>query len=49
MGWALFEVVDSSDQQVDELRLELSRVKEVQVTDHTMISSTNKRTLGLEK
>lgn len=49
LGHTLFEVSDSCGQQANELRLELSRVKEAQVTDQTLVTSCNERILGLEK
>lgn len=42
---SLFEVVDSSNQHVDELRLEISIMKESQVTNQTFLTYANERIL----
>lgn len=49
LGHTLFEVSDLCDQQANELRLELSRLKEAQVTDQTLVTSCNEMIFGLEK
>lgn len=45
----MFEVVDSSHQQANEPRINLERVKEAYVNDHTFLTSTNEKIFGLEK
>lgn len=48
IGQTLFEVAESSSQQADELRHELSKMKEAQVISQTLLSSANKRLIGME-
>lgn len=48
IGQTLFEVAESSSQQADELRPELSKMKEAQVISQALLSSANKRLIGME-
>lgn len=49
LGRDLLEVDNSSNKQVDELRLVLSRVKEAQVTNQTLFTFFNERIHVLER